>query len=433
MNELKMDIPPDFKTGSCDIRYIEDKYNRVRSAEAKYALILLNIKNFRYYNTKYSIEDGNEILELLLQAISGFLGENEYAGHLYADNFVILLKYEDIDSLVYGRMMELIEITYRIDDYRIYRNIFYSMGIYQIEDSHTSFHEAFNFANISRKESGSLLKRNVVMEIYDQNFYNHFMERMELETRTAEAYKEYEFVSFLQPKVDMETEEIIGAEALLRWFDEDGNSVPLFKFLPILNDNGYIELVDLDMFDRLCELLDNRIKNNQKIVPISFNVSKTNFYSPNVLDDYKKIFEKYNIPKEFIQIEFMESISLNDTAHMKKVISGFKDYGFTCVLDDFGNGYSSFNVLLNAPLDIIKMDRQFFVENLNGDGKLVIKTVIDLIHSLNMEVVAEGVETKEHIEYLRTCQCDYVQGYYYYKPMAVEAFWQLLDIDTQKR
>ena len=97
------------------------------------------------------------------------------------------------------------------------------------------------------------------------------------------------------------------------------------------------------------------------------------------------------------------------------------------MLDDFGNGYSSFNVLLNAPLDIVKMDRQFFLKNLNGDNELVIKTVIDLIHSLHMKVVAEGVEEKAHIDFLKTCKCDFVQGFYYYKPMSVDNFSALLD------
>ena len=140
-----------------------------------------------------------------------------------------------------------------------------------------------------------------------------------------------------------------------------------------------------------------------------------------------EVFEKYDIPKNLIEIEFMESISLNDTDRMKEVIAGFKEYGFKCSLDDFGNGYSSFNVLLNAELDIVKMDRQFFLNNLNGDNKLVIKTMIDLIHSLKMKVVAEGVELKEHVEYLKACGCDFVQGFYYYKPMPLNEFEKILD------
>lgn len=411
--------------------YIQEKYDLVKCSDLKYALIQANIKNFRYYNTKYGSASGNEILNLVFQLLSGVLTEDEYAGYLYSDNFIFLLRYEDIDVLVYKRMMDIIDRMYRIKDDRIYRNIFFSYGIYKIADSEVSFFDALNYANLCRKACPTLQNRSSCMEIYEASFRDNYMDRMELENRTAEAYKNYEFVTYLQPKIDLETEQVVSAEALLRWFDQDGNSVPLYQFMPILNQNGYIQLVDLDIFESICQCLQRRIKSGQKVVPVSFNISKSYFYDPNILQDYIHVFEKYDIPKELIEIEFMESISLDDTEQMKKIICGFKDYGFSCSLDDFGNGYSSFNVLLNASFDYIKMDRQFFLNNLNGDNKLIIKTIIELIHSLKMQVVAEGVELKEHVDYLKQCGCDYVQGYYYYKPMSIDSFEALLDEKPQ--
>lgn len=410
-----------------NISYIEDIFNQLKISDFKYALVQINIKNFHFYNTRYGIEAGNEILEQVLQKLNSFLEPEEYAGYLYSDNFVLLLRYEDLYVLTRDRLVSLIDSLYRMDNPHIYRNIFFSMGVYELEDSNVTFCDAFNYANLCRKESEDLQKRCSLIEIYDQTFYESYMGRMGLEILTADAFKNYEFVTYLQPKIDLKSGEIVGAEALLRWFDKEGNAIPLYKFLPILNENSYIILIDLDMFDQMCQYLDTRIKNGQKVVPISFNISKSGFYDPSILKSYIDIFEKYNFPIKYVEMEFMESISLNDTAHMKKVISGFKEYGFTCLLDDFGNGYSSFNVLLNAPLDIIKMDRQFFLDNLNGDGRLVVKTIIDLIHSLNMKVVAEGVEQKDHIEYLKSCGCDYVQGYYYYKPIPINEFEAVLD------
>ncbi len=288
-----------------------------------------------------------------------------------------------------------------------------------------------NYANICRKESERLSKRCFTIEVYDESFYNKYMDRLELEIKTAEAYKNYEFIAYLQPKVNLKTGKIESAEALLRWIDKDGRFVPLNEFLPFLNENSYIQIVDLDIFDQLCKYLDERIKLNKKVVLISFNFSKTSFYSPNIQKEYTNIFEKYDIPKDLIDIEFMESISLDDTEHMKKTVAKFKDYGFQCSLDDFGNGYSSFNVLLNAQFDTVKMDRQFFLNNLKGDNKLVIHTVINLIHSLNMDVVAEGVELEEHVEFLKECGCDFVQGYYYYKPMSVSDFDLILEKENE--
>ncbi|EQF23494.1 EAL domain protein [Clostridioides difficile CD160] len=410
-----------------DTSYILEKYCKVKGSDERYALIHFNIKNFRYFNTKYGSKAGDEVLILIFQKIITFLEEKEYAAYLYADNFAFLVRCDDSNYLIYERLIPLIEMLYRIDDERIYRNLFMSMGIYVIINPEVSFYDALNYANLCRKESETLFNRSSCIELYDEFFYKSYMDRMKLEIDTADAYKEYEFVTYLQPKVSLISGEVIGAEALLRWFDKDGNSVPLYKFLPILNQNGYIKLIDIDTFEQMCQYLDTRIKNNQKVVPISFNISKSYFYDPDIVQNYIDVFEKYNIPKHYIEIEFMESISLNDTERLKKIVSDFKGYGFTCSLDDFGDGYSSFNVLLNARFDIIKMDRQFFLNNLNGNSNLVIKTIIDLIHSLNMKVTAEGVESKEHIENLKEYGCDMVQGYYYYKPMSIDSFNMILD------
>ena len=422
-----MNLPPRGDMAYYCTSYLIRKYDEVKYGDEKYALIQINIKNFRFYNTRYGNEAGNELLAIILGRLLALLSEGEYAAHLYADNFGLLFKCQDGNSLMYGRMMDVIDSIYRIQDPRISRNITYSMGIYEIRDPDISFYDALNFANLTRKESDTLYKRSTCMEVYGESWRRRYMDRMDLEEATANAYKEYEFVSYLQPKVDLKTGRIIGAEALLRWFGKDGSPIPLYQFLPILDHNSYIYLVDLDMFDQACKYLEERVKAGKRTVPISFNISKSAFYSEKLFSEYTSAFEKYSIPKHLIEIEFMESISLNDVEHMKAIISDFKNYGFTCTLDDFGNGYSSFNVLLNAPFDIVKMDRQFFVNNLNGDSRLVIKTVVDLIHSLKMQVVAEGVELQEHIDCLKECNCDFVQGYYYYKPMPIEEFERLLD------
>lgn len=408
-------------------------FNNIKQEKQSYALVLFNIKNFRYYNATYGYKQGDEILQLILDKMKDLLYEDEYIVNIYADSYVLLFKYESQHTLVYDRIIGFVDKVYRIEDERIYRNIFLSCGIYLMTDPKISFDEALNLANITRKESDTIFNRSFCIEVHDENFYNQYMDRVHLETATAEAYKNFEFFPYLQPKVNPFTNEIVGAEALLRWKDKDGNLVPLYKFLPILNQNSYIQLVDLDIFDMACKYLSECIENNKKVVPISFNISKSYFYNPTIVKDYIKAFEKYTLPKELIEIELMESISLDDTKRLKEVIKGFRDYGFNCVLDDFGNGYSSFNVLLNADLQGVKMDRQFFVDNLNGDSRLIIKTVIDLIKSLNMEVVAEGVEDKEHVDYLMECGCDIIQGYYFYKPISLEEFDQILHMDDKKQ
>lgn len=407
--------------------WFNDRYNEALGQNQKYALVQVNIKNFHYYNTKYGYKEGDEILFLVHEALMNLLQDDESITRIYADNFALIVTYDDIDNLVNIRLQKSIDIVFQIEDPRIYRNIFLTYGIYEMNDKDMPFQQAWNNAGLVRKEIAAPTQRSSCLGVYGQAYHNAYLNKIQLEVDTANAYRNYEFVPFYQPKVDAKTHEIVGAEVLLRWYDDTGNLVPLYKFLPILNENSYINLIDLDIFDMTCKMLDERIKKGQPVVPISFNISKSYFYDPNIISDYINVFEKYDIPKHLIEIELMETISLNDVERLKCVIQGFKEYGFKCMLDDFGNGYSSFNALLNNELYAVKLDRQFFVKNLNGDNKFIIKTVIDLIKSLHMKVVAEGVETKEYADFLAECGCDIIQGFYFYKPMPLKKFSTLLN------
>lgn len=412
---------------------MQNKYEEAKTSAKKFALIVVNIKDFRYFNTLYGFQAGNEILSSLLTTLQAIMQEDEMVIHEHADNYTMLIRYnqENLDDL-HERMYEITDKCYRINDSRIYRNLFLSFGIYLIQNNDCDYDNAKNLANLSRKACSGLSSRTQSYEIYNQKIHDQFMREKNLEESTADAYKNFEFVTYYQPKVDPYTEKIVGAEALLRWFDKDGNPIPVSDFLPILNKNAYIYLVDLDVFEMTCKMLQENILNNRPVVPISFNVSRSCFYDDENIQPYIELREKYQIPHHLIEFELMESISLDDTEHMKAFIHLIKGAGFQCSLDDFGNGYSSFNVLLNAELDAVKMDRQFFVKNLNGDNKLIIKTVINLIKSLHIKVIAEGVEDEEHVTYLKECGCDVIQGFYYYKPMCAETFNQLLQEQHQK-
>lgn len=430
MCEKRNDAYYDSLVNGYNEKWIQDQYENLRRQprEQKYMLIDMNIKSFRLFNILYGHKAGDEILKTVYQTVAEYLNEDEWIAHVYADTFLLLMKYDDFKVFEEQRIEELTDTMYRIkSDARIYRNIFASFGIYRLDDEDCDFHEAVENANLCRVSCDSLHCRSYSYEVFDQSVLKNYRRHCELEIQTAEAYKNYEFISFLQPKVDAHTHQIVGAEALVRWYGPDGKLVPVSDFLPILNQNSYIILVDMDVFDLVCRMLDGRIKANKPVVPISFNLSKAHFYDPALIKDYTDILDKYEIPRELIVFELMETITLDDTEKMKSVISQLRSEGFSCSLDDFGNGYSSFTVLLNADLDSVKMDRQFFLPNLNGDSKLIIKTVVQLIKSLGMKVIAEGVETREHADFLDACGCDQIQGFYFYKPMPIGDFEALLD------
>lgn len=412
--------------------WIKKQYTEIQNQEVSSIFIQMNIKTFRYYNALYGIEETNQLLKIIYQALDESLEAGDKLAHLDMDNFVLILlyqdesEYENLDDFIVKKMLRLTDFLFLINDERIYRNLFCSFGVLKIKDYQFNYEEALSNANIARKECTTIKNRSFCYEVFSDHYYTQFMRRCDLAKRTAEAYKNQEFITYFQPKINPITNEIVGAEALLRWFDKDGTMIPVSDFLPILNSNAYIYLVDVGVFENVCKMLHKNILDQKPVVPISFNLSRAWFYYENSLQPYLDIIQKYEIPRQLIEFELMESITLDDVEQMKTKVHEIRNAGFKCSLDDFGSGYSSFNVLLNAELSIVKMDRQFFLKNMNGNSKRIIQVIINLIKSLNMIVVAEGVETKEYADFLTQCGCDLIQGYYYYKPMPVDEFNRLL-------
>ena len=227
------------------------------------------------------------------------------------------------------------------------------------------------------------------------------------------------------------TNEIIGGEALLRLFNEDGNMVPIQEFLPILNENGYIRMMDLWEYEKVLKRMDQRLKEHKKIVNMSFNISNSHFHDSEIFSDYKNISERYDVPRNMITCEFLESISI-DEKKMNELIKEFHEEGFQCALDDFGNGCSSFNVLRYADIDIVKIDRCFFEESPRGNKVQILTAIVEMLKILGMHIVAEGVEEKEDVELVQSLGVDEIQGFYYYRPMPMEDFFALLDKEDKE-
>lgn len=419
-------------------KFIIEKFEELNSRAKPYLLLSVNIKNFKYINIQYGWEEGNEILYLFYRTMERRLQEDEYIAYISADHFVLLLRSRKWDmseaaahDYVKAYLSPLVDDLFEINNEHIYKNIFASIGIYPIFLKQCSYFEALEIAELFRKEDRGIKYRTFTINYYNKEEMAVFVHKFQLAGTTATALQRGEYQVFVQPKVDVKTQKIVGGEALLRRFDAAGNAIPLYQFLPILNEEGYIRKVDWYVFETACEIMSNRFTAEKPIVPISFNISKDFFYEPLSLDEYVNTLKKYNLPQTYIELELMETISLDDTGHMVKVIENFKREGFKCSLDDFGNGYSSFGVLLNAELDYVKLDRIFFCHPLNDESRKILENVIDLLKYLNLKIVAEGVETKEYVDLLGELGCDLIQGYYFYHPMPIADFMNLLDHEAQ--
>ena len=165
---------------------------------------------------------------------------------------------------------------------------------------------------------------------------------------------------------------------------------------------------------------------------MSFNITNTSLFDEDFLHDYLDIYSKYQISEQLIEFEFMENIRFDYYDQVKEMIVAFKKRGFTCSLDDFGSGYSSFNILLENLVDVLKIDKMFFDKPLNHKHQEVITHIVNMAHTLGMKVLAEGIETKEYVDFLKSIGCDYVQGYYYYRPMPLHEFQNLLKKDKHR-
>lgn len=418
--------------------WIIEKFDKLNHSAEPYLLVNANIKNFKYINIQYGWEQGNEILYLIYKAMERLLKEGEYIAYRSDDNFVMLLHSPNWDmsdkaahEFVHEVFVPLVDEIFELEDERIYKKLYASFGICPIFFKECNYFEALEMAEIFRKEDRGIKYRTFTISYYNKDAMAAFVHKYELGTTTITALQRGEYQVYVQPKVDVKTRKIVGGEALLRRFDSHGNSVPLNEFLPILYEEGYIYKVDWFVFETACNIMSKQLTAGKPLVPISFNVSKDFFYEPLACDNYVVTHQKYNLPQKYIELELMETISLDDTGHMIEVIGHFKRAGFKCALDDFGNGYSSFSVLLNADLDYVKLDRIFFSNPLDDAGRKMLENVIDILKFLNIKIVAEGVETKEYVDYMEQLGCDIIQGYYFYRPMPIAEFMELLDREAE--
>ena len=390
-----------------------------RDRNREYAFIQFDIRKFRYINEVHGSQIGDQILQYILDTLKVMCDSNHIYSRMSADLFEIVTYYtsrEDILSFI------------NTLDARLHRwnNIRFSMsyGVAIVPGTTTHYRTCGDKAGIARTYIKNSVMKNVA-------FYNDMPKDIHNETAFIEdiedaALTNHEFHVFLQPKYryDKEHSEIVGAEALVRWIPDNQQIIPPDFFIPIFEKNGFILKLDQFMWESVCMLLRKWIDQGIKPIPISINVSRTYLGKLNIVEYLKKLITEYNIPIGLLQIEITETAENDDTI---QYANDFKKAGFTLMMDDFGSGLSSLSMLKNTPFDVLKMDRLFLdtcFENKNG--QTIVSHVISMSNDLGLDVIAEGVETKEQADFLYDHGCPVSQGYYFSKPVPVsefEALW----------
>ena len=400
--------------------------NLISPNGAQYVMVHANIDRFKLINDSYGDEEGDAILKKIHRIIDDELRWDEVSGRLMADNFGILMHYNTLARLderlerMSDRFAELCDrdgVPYGIV-------MFY--GIYVIDSSEKiSVGAMLERANLGRKNI-SFSNYRVPLGIYDDKDRQRMNRDKELERKMNDAMAHGDFVPYLQPKVDLGSDKIAGAEALIRWMDPEEGMIYPNEFIPLFEQNGFVINIDLYMFEEVCKMVDRWHKKGYRTITVSVNLSRCHFEVPEFFEYYEDIFKKYDIPKGAIEIELTESLFYNDLDSLNNLVTRIHNLGMTCSIDDFGSGYSSLNMLKDVKVDTLKLDRVFFKGSEDdARGKDVIKSVIRLAQALDLKTVSEGVEVSEQVEFLRDMNCDLIQGYVFFKPLPIQEFERL--------
>lgn len=394
----------------------------INNSDKIHAVAVLDVEKFKVINDIYGsmVADSfligiAEELKKLTDKIGGI------CAHSYADQFLLAapITCEDIER-------ELIRIENIINDNAEGIKISIKAGIYIVDDINMSVISMCTRA----KYALNSIKRHYGKKIavYDDEIRNDILDRQKIVGDMKYALAEGQFKVYFQPKYDLMTEKIIGAEALVRWQHTELGLISPGKFIPIFEDNGFITELDVYVWEECCRFMHKRKQLGLSVVPVSINVSRVDIYNEDIVKILCNLVKKYDLEPELLHLEITESVYINDSGKINVVLNQVKEKGFIIEIDDFGSGYSSLSILSEIPMDIIKMDMKFFQSEKNTKVKQkIIYSVIKLAKWMNLFVIAEGVETKEQLDYLRKMKCHFGQGFYFARPMPAEEFEQILD------
>ncbi len=389
-----------------------------------WAMIAVDLEHFKLYNDWYGWESGDKYLMDVATRLNGVTTILKgFSGYMGGDNFAIFIKHspEFIDHMIK-----------EIDDFigtDPRRNGFLpNLGFYFLEEGEqasasTMYDRAVMALNTIK---GNYSKR---YGIYDKSMMQEIGREMSILTEVQKGIEEREFVLYMQPQVHVSTGKITGAETLVRWKSKEKGMISPGVFIPVLEKNGFITNLDIYIWEEVCAWQRSRLDRNLPLLPVSVNVSRVDAYAIDLVKCFKDLTEKYNIPRSCIKIEITESTYAEDNTKIGKIAEDLRSNGFAIYLDDFGSGYSSLNMLKNVYVDALKIDMQFLDMNETNarKGESIMESVINMTRILRIPIIVEGAETERQINSLTSMGCRYVQGFYYYKPMPLEEFEELLE------
>lgn len=397
-------------------RFRRNVRNLLNETKQKVAFIQFDIRRFKIINDLYGEMFGDEVLYGIREKLKSICNERQYFVNLRSDVFEIVTEYEEEQQL-----RELAERLEReLGSYKAVK-LQFSIGIYQMEDAAMELRQMEDRAAMARKTAKNSLLSEAAF--YQEQFKASLYSRNFVEENILTAIQEEQLQMYLQPKYSISRNRIIGAEALVRWKHPQRGLIYPMEFLPVIEEDGYITKVDYYMWKKAGGFLQRCRQAGIEDCPISVNLSRRHLQDREFMQVLESIVKDCGIDKRMLELEITETME----EQVSQAAREMKGQGFKLLMDDFGSGYSSLNILLETPFDVLKLDRKFMENMMVSDkGRLILEHIIAMADQLQLGLVAEGVETEEQVEMLRQMGCDQVQGYYYAKPMPMEDFYRQL-------
>lgn len=379
----------------------------------KFALIQFDVAKFKLINEQLGEAGGDEILNFFIHTLKIVCNENQLYTRLSADVFMIITPYKTEKDIY-----DFIEV---LDKNLLgYKNITYTLvyGVCYITDASAGLRKYGDAAALARQN----IKGNALTHIafFEEKMKENVRIRKFVEDNMERALRNQEFVMYLQPKYSISQEKMVGAEALVRWVHPERGIIPPMDFIPLFEQNGFVIKMDEYIWEEACKTIRKWMDNGLEPMPISVNVSRRHLRDMKFIETLNMLTDKYQIPRRYLEIEITETV---EEAGMREGITRLKQSGYTLLMDDFGSGYSSLNMLKDTQFDVIKIDRGFLQDFIGSvRGQKIVEHTIRMTRELGLDLVAEGVETKEQAVFLRDCGCDTAQGFYYARPMPLDDF-----------
>jgi len=383
-----------------------------------FALVRFDIDQFHTYNSFWGEDEGDRLLRFMadwLRRVAVMCGDCVY-GRINADVFCICLPYQR-EKICQGAQRGFAALSDYSREYRLIP----SFGVYVIADPHESVQKMYEFASLAAKDrKGNYVE---ILSWYSPEMSRRVLENQWIVNEMQGALDAGQFEVYLQPKYDLRTERPYGAEALVRWRHPEKGLISPGAFIPVFEQNGFIGKLDYYMWEQACRLLRKWREEGRTMGPISVNVSWMNMYNQNLTGLLTGLVKKYDIPPQLLQLEVTESAYMQNPEVMERVVGELQAAGFVILMDDFGSGYSSLNTLKDIHVDILKIDIKF----LSGDSdpvrsRSILASSILMAGWLSTPVIMEGVETAAQVAFLRSIGCNYVQGYFFARPMPVAEY-----------